>query len=188
MEIWKDIEQYKGFYQISNQGRVRSLDRILEHINPLTGGNVVRKGKVLKQRVLSCGYSYINLCVNDTRRHYRVHRLVALAFIPNPNNKPQINHKNGVKTDNRVHNLEWATSSENILHSFANGFSKTVNKKSILCIDKNISFESSYKAAEWLNNYKFNNTKLIKPVADKLRLCASGQRKIAYGFRWKFID
>ncbi len=185
MELWKDVVGYEGYYQVSTLGRVRSLDRALDKPNILTGSTTVRKGKMLRQKILQ-GYLYVNLCVHDQRHHYRVHRLVAEAFIPNPDNKPQINHKNGNKLDNRVYNLEWATASENGLHSYANGYSRTVNKRPVVCIETQERFDSSYSAAEWLNDHKFGNTRRIAALAGKIRLCANGQRHTAFDHRWKF--
>jgi len=187
MEIWKDVVGYEGYYQVSNLGRVRSLDRILDKPNILTGGQTVRKGKIISQR-LKTGYMYVNLCAHDRRKGHRVHRLVAKAFLPNPESKPQINHKNGNKKDNRVYNLEWATASENQKHAYKNGFTEPWNKKKVMCIENQKVFGSSFKAAEWLNDKHFSNTKKIKVIADKIRLCANGHRKTAYGKRWKFVD
>ena len=101
-EIWRDVVGYEGLYQVSNLGRVYS----------------VRSGKVLKFNKKPCGYNYVQLSVHDKRVGYRVHRLVAQAFIPNTENKPEVNHINGIKTDNRVENLEWCTRSENEQHKF----------------------------------------------------------------------
>ena len=105
MEIWKDIEGYEGLYQISNLGRVRSLAR------------ATTSGKVLKQMKK---HGYMNVCFskNNVDKYFRVHRLVALAFIPNPENKPTVNHIDGNKANNNVSNLEWATHSENETHSY----------------------------------------------------------------------
>lgn len=187
MEIWKDVIGYEGYYQASSIGRIRSLDRELDKPNFLTGGPIVRKGKQIKQRE-AFGYLLVNLCVGDVRRMSRVHRLVAETFIPNPSNKPRVNHKNGNKKDNRVYNLEWVTPSENALHAHSNGLCRIVNKKKVICVDIQKEFESSFAAAEWLNNSRFGNARKIKSLADKIRLCASGKRKIAYDYRWKFVD
>lgn len=102
VEIWKDIEEYPN-YKVSNLGRIKHYERLLRpHINKY-------------------GYGVVLLYNNGKRKKYLVHRLVAFAFIPNPLNKPQINHINGIKTDNRVENLEWATFSENMLHAYRTG-------------------------------------------------------------------
>lgn len=100
-EVWKDVLGYEGMYQVSDLGRVRSLDR------HTTNGRFL-KGRLMKQR-LNQGYLKVKLCKNNKHECRSVHRLVAFAFISNPNNYPVINHKNEIKTDNRVMNLEWCT-------------------------------------------------------------------------------
>jgi len=122
--VWKDVEGYEGFYQVSDTESVRSLDRV---VNSNTGKRLF-KGRMLKQGKNKHGYLTVSLC-NGVVRTKKVHRLVGKAFIPNPNNYPQINHKNGIKTDNRVENLEWCTSSQNIIHSFKNGLSSQIGEK-----------------------------------------------------------
>lgn len=115
-EIWKDIEGYEGYYQVSSFGNVRGIDRVVFQQN-----NRKRfwKGKPIHIRT-KVGYSYVQLCKNQIQIDYRVHRLVAIAFIETSDRALQVNHKNGVKTDNRVENLEWCTSSYNQRHSFEN--------------------------------------------------------------------
>ena len=110
VEEWKDIKGYEGRYQVSNLGRVRSLDR--EYNN--RGTMVPIKGKMLSFN--NCrGYSLVSLCKDDSKPYKaKVHRLVAEAFIPNPENKPCIDHINTDRTDNRVENLRWVTRKENM--------------------------------------------------------------------------
>lgn len=108
-EVWKDIKDYEGYYQVSNLGRVRSLDRVISR----NGKNTLLKGQLLTIRLAKCGYLYCGLSKNGKHTLFRVHRLVAEAFIPNPNNLPQVNHKSEDKADNSVDNLEWCDAKYN---------------------------------------------------------------------------
>lgn len=114
MEIWKDVQGYDGKYQISNMGKVKSLPRIAlcrnGIIKSVPGGIMVAK--------VSNGYLIIGLRDGKKKRFFTVHSLVAKAFIANPQDNRQVNHKNGNKADNRAENLEWVTASENVRHSF----------------------------------------------------------------------
>lgn len=108
-EIWKDIEGYEGQYQVSTLGRVRSVERQVRKWN---GFKTIRES-FLKQKLGKNGYVQVTLCKDGRMKTYLVHRLVAKAFIPNPQNNPQIDHINTIKTDNRVENLRWVTRKEN---------------------------------------------------------------------------
>ena len=124
-EIWKDIDGYDDKYQVSNLGRVKSMYFINRHAN-------IPREKILKFGYNLQGYPFVVLCHSGkTSKPLSVHRLVAKAFIPNPNNYPVVNHINGIKTDNRVENLEWCTQQYNIKQSFKNGQQKPTweNKK-----------------------------------------------------------
>lgn len=115
-EIWKD---YIVNYQASNLGRIKSLPREVRNAN----GYRITKEKILAQRKDKNGY----LLITIQNKTYKVHRIITETFIPNPNSLPQVNHKNGIKSDNNVSNLEWCTSKQNILHSIKMGF--TANQK-----------------------------------------------------------
>lgn len=114
-EIWKSIKGFEGHYEVSNLGNVRSLDRIVKHGK---GDSVRRlKGKLLNKS-LNVGYYAVGLRIDGNYKLVKVHRLVAGAFIDNPENKPCVNHKDRDRLNNKVDNLEWCTYKENSQHAF----------------------------------------------------------------------
>lgn len=117
MEIWKPIAGYEGRYEVSNHGRVRSLDRVIEQMG--ARGELVRvryRGKILKPAV--CTNLYLRVFLGAGQANcFLVHRLVAKAFVENPNNYPEINHRDGVRSNNVPDNLQWVTRSINITHA-----------------------------------------------------------------------
>jgi hypothetical protein len=117
-EIWKDMPDYVGLYQVSNLGRVRSLDRM---IGQKGGGKQFKSGRILRPRNHPHGYVFISLYKDGIANQVLIHRLVAIVFIPNPSNLPEVNHKNFNKKDNFVENLEWMTTKDNTRHAFAAG-------------------------------------------------------------------
>ncbi len=114
-EIWKDVIGYEGLYQVSNLGRVKSLIG-------WNGKKYINRERILKLSLKNEPYNYhrykVSLKKNKLKKDFSIHRLVAIAFIPNPLNKPQINHKDGNHLNNHVENLEWCTAHENIIHSY----------------------------------------------------------------------
>jgi hypothetical protein len=103
-EIWRTVPGYDGKYEVSNHGNVRN-----------------QKGALLKPFPIHQGYLVVDLCHMGKKKHIRLNRLVAETFIPNPDNKPEVNHKNGNKMDNSSENLEWSTKSENMIHAYKYG-------------------------------------------------------------------
>lgn len=142
-EIWKDCKGYENLYQVSNLGRIKSLNKI--RVNH-TGGMWVQQEKILKGKYDGCNYLTVHLKTPSGKdKIERIHRLVAIAFIDNPERKPEVNHKNSVRDDNRVENLEWVTHQENIEHSSQENHK---SKNNILCITTGEVFNTSNDAAK----------------------------------------
>lgn len=134
-EIWKSIPVigYEKLFLVSSLGRVKSIDRIIVYKN--TKGKIYNRdfeGRILKPYFRGSRASYYSVTIgrkeSGASRKMDIHRMVAKAFIRNPKDKPQVNHKNGKKTDNRVSNLEWVTEKENIAHARKNGLIKSKKK------------------------------------------------------------
>lgn len=104
IDIWKPVKGYEGLYEVSNLGKIRSLFRYKINLNCF----------------IDNGYYYVEIYKNNIQKKVGVHVLIATAFIPNPENKPQVNHINCIKIDNRIENLEWVTSRENTIHALVN--------------------------------------------------------------------
>lgn len=168
-EIWKDIVGYEGLYKISNLGNIKSLDRL-----SFGGKNI--KGRNMCPSLKKDGYLEIPLCKDKKRKYYRVHRLVAIAFIPNIENKPCIDHINTITTDNRVENLRWVTYKENSNNQITrNHISKSTKGKSsksrkVICIETNKEYESIKEAAKELG-LNYNN---IMKVCQKKQQTTGG--------------
>jgi hypothetical protein len=175
-EVWKDIENFEGIYQISNFGRVKSLDRVIDTRN----GKSTIKGVIVNP----CGkpYLFVYLSKNNKSKYHAIHRLVAQAFIPNLENKPQVNHIDGDKTNNVVSNLEWVTQSENMLHAYriglekpragsSNGWSK-VKMKIIMPNGEEMLFNSVTECAEFAGI----GTRRVRQLRNKRKISEKGYR------------
>ena len=173
-EIWKDIPEYKGFYQVSNFGRVKSLKRFFKAGR---GRIAETKLRILKQADSTDGYKMVSLCINGEQFTRRVHRLVAMAFIPNPYNYPVINHKNEIRTDNRCSNLEWCTVHHNNMHAVNMGLYK--NLKSVTQLDKNGKIINTFKSIR-------EAERITGIDSSGIAKCCKGKRKIAGGYCWRY--
>ena len=185
MENWKDIKGYEGFYQISDCGRIKSLARDIYYQN----GTVHHlKEKVLVQRIDKYGYMRVNLYLNGKIKTILTHRLVATAFLPNPENKSQINHKNEIKTDNAVSNLEWCdafynanygTRTQRQKQTFKDNLKSGKNKsiKKVFCEELNKTFDCAKSAEEELGI-----------CGSAICRACKGKLKTAGGFHWKYAN
>lgn len=156
MEEWKDIKGYEGLYMISSLGRVKSLQP--------RGGNrngMPRKGKehILTPYISSTGYYKVSLVKNNKRSDKRIHRLLASAFIPNPNNKPNINHIDGNKLNNRIDNLEWCTQKENTIHAIETGLRKVKSLTKDEMIELYVNQHLGIKQIAKQNNISYKKVK-----------------------------
>lgn len=169
MEIWKDIKGYEGKYQVSNQGRVKSLNY-----------NNTTAPKILSL-IYDNGYCYVGLSCNSSTKKIGVHRLVADAFIPNPENKPCINHINTVRDDNNVENLEWCTIKEN-----NQNYQTLLNKRNNCKLSKPI-----IALQDGIIKMYFPSTMEAQRMGFRqgsVSRCARGERNIYQGYKWQYMD
>ena len=122
-QIWKPIHGYQGFYDVSDHGRVRSVDRVL---NLRAGKTRKIKGKVLKPKCTRDGYIFVSLSKDGICKTAYIHRLVAEAFLPNPEGYPEVNHISGCKDCNSVTDLEWVTHQQNVQHAYDSGLTNNM--------------------------------------------------------------
>lgn len=177
MEIWKPIEGTNGLYDVSNTGKVRSRNY------RMTG-----KEKILSYQIDNKGYARVRIKNKAfPYKTFKIHRLVASAFITNPDNKPQVNHINGNKLDNRAENLEWVTNQENASHAISNGLwgnvfaasSKAIEQKKTAIIATNIKTGEKTYFNSMSDAERAIGTKHINAVI-------SGERKQAKGFQFEY--
>jgi hypothetical protein len=186
MEIWKPIKNFEDIYEVSNLGRVRSLDRLVDYKPHGVSSPVIKKGSRLKLYYnKSTGYYQVNLWKNGIMTRGVVHRLVAETFIPNTEDKSCVNHKNGRKLDNRANNLEWATYKENNQHAYDTKL-KTAKRMKVKCEELNKTFTCSNEAAIFIKN-TCNITSELSTIRGNIRAVCKKKKGTAYKYHWKFI-
>lgn len=169
MEIWKDIKDYEGLYQVSNYGRVRSL-------NYRNTGRV----EVLKSIEEQQGYLQIHLVKNKKRATFKIHRLVAETFIQNPERKPQVNHKDEDKTNNRVENLEWCCCNYNINYGTRTNRATEKLSKIVLQLTTEGEILKEWPSAAEAGRNGFNQGNIVS--------CCNGKLKTYKGYIWKYKE
>lgn len=177
-ETWKDIVGFEGLYLISNLGRIKCVGRDILYKDHMGRTHKMRvKEKIKAQQTQSNGYRFAALW-KDGRSHYvTTHRAVAEAFLPNPKNLRTVNHKNGVRTDNRLENIEWASYSDNLIHSmYTLGRINSLGKP-VLCIETGETYRSVRDAAQRSGGKEHN-----------LRHHLRGHSRLFKGNHWKFIN
>lgn len=192
-EIWKPIKNFEGYYEISNLGNVLSIERVIEYEYKTKSGLInkrrFKQSKRLKTHINNVGYYTTDFQVNKIKQTVSIHRLIAEAFIPNPENKPTINHKDGIKTNNYIENLEWTTYSENNQHAVDTGLRQSpwtgkfgINhplSKPVIQYDKANNKINDFTNAREAERITGINHKHISS-------CCLGKRKTHGGYIWKY--
>lgn len=181
MEEWRDIKGYEGEYQVSNLGNVRSLTKKVKTKN---GFYATKTGKILAKTQKKKGYLCVSLSSKGKSSCIEIQRLVAIAFIPNPNNYPCVNHKDENKENNSAENLEWCTYKYNNEYGECRkkaASSRTNGKtsKKVFQYDLDMNLIAEYPSLAELK-------RVFGYDASKISLCARGKRKSAYGYLWKY--
>lgn len=181
-EEWRDVKGFEGYYQVSNMGQVRSVDRVLTVTNKRgTTFERVQYGKVIIPSVSKkVGYKAIKMSRDGFYKNYTVHRLVAIAFIPNPNELEQVNHIDGNQLNNCINNLEWCTRSENALHAVRIGLKTDWGENS------HRAKLTEKQAISAIKEYKKGNTSFIK-LGKKYGVSEATIRAIVRGKNWKHL-
>jgi len=180
-EIWRPIPDYEGYYEISNTGKIKSLTRTITDIN---GRSFTLTGKEKIPYIDAEGYYIIGLSKDGIKKNLKVHRLVALTFIPNPKNLPFVNHKDENKLNNNINNLEWCTQEYNNAYGTRNKrISQTTTKNSVIMCDK-----ITHKPIQEFLNANIAAKELGYNTSAHIYQVLKGERQTACGYWWKYKD
>lgn len=172
MENWFDIPGFNNNYEVSDLGNIRRKK-----------GTSHLKQKNRKFFLDKDGYEMVNLKVNQKSHVTRVHRILATVFIPNPENKPLVNHKNGIKNDNRLENLEWSTLSENRVHAYSTGLQNGLSRRGEKC---NFTKLTKEQVIEIRNTYKKGVVTMLS-ISKKYDVSVSAIRSIIIRENWSWL-
>lgn len=181
-EIWKEVCGYEGLYEISSIGNFRSCDRVIKNRNH----HQKIKGRLRKTQICrTTGYYMVTLNKNGKCTNTTIHRLMAEAFIPNPENKPFVDHINGIRSDNRIENLRWCTNQENLTFPIA-AENRILCKQ---CLSKKVA-QMDKETGKIINVYRstgevqrqngFHQQNIVR--------CCNGVKPSMYGYKWKYIS
>lgn len=187
-ESWKDIKKYEGLYQISNLGRVKSLERFA---NGKGGRKRLVKERILKTKVHGHGYEAVAISKDGKKTTFSVHRLVAIAFIPNPEFKETVNHIDGVKTNNVLANLEWATHKENSRHAVSTGLkpASNPNKNGRVQGEKNTSAKLNDEKVLFIreNSRRNGGSLSVRELSNMFGVCTAVISAVSSFKIWKHV-
>lgn len=184
VEVWRPVRNFEGLYEVSNLARVRSLDRVVRGGNAMSDNYPINlKGRILKQCMAGNGYLFVVLCKDGKHKHVTVHRLVAETFIPNPDNLPEINHKDENKSNNVVSNLEWCDRSYNV--NYGTSLEKR-SRKCFKCIEQltldgqHVAYYESTAELERSSNGRYSTTAIYN--------AARGRSSCSGGYKWRYVE
>lgn len=178
IEEWRPVVGYEGFYEVSNLGRIKSLERF-------TSNNIRIREHIQKQQISKGGYMYVPLRKDGVRTNKRVHRLVAVAFIPNPEGKPQVNHIDEDKLNNSASNLEWVDGTTNINHGTAIERAHRVDCSPLTRAVLQLTPEGKV-VAEYPSQSKA--AAAVGTTAGNISNCCKGRAKTVRGYVWKYKE
>lgn len=175
MEEWRDIEGYEG-YQVSSEGRIRSVDRVVEYTN---GAKRFFKGRILKSFLNNCGYEQVYLVKDGKKKWEKIHRLVAKAFIPNPDNLPCVNHKDETHSHNNVENLEWCTQKYNVNYGTSQIRKAEKRSKKVYQCTLDGQLVKIWASTKECGRNGFDRS--------CISACCRGEQKTHKGYKWSYL-
>lgn len=180
-EVFMPIEGYEGLYEVSNFGRIKSLER-LKKLPGKNQGFKIKEEQILKNRVNKSGYVVASLCKNGKVKVHLVHRLVLIAFVPNPLKKKCVNHIDSNRSNNMISNLEWVTHSENSKHAYEYGFKEPIAIKGVRHYRSTFSIEDIHAIRSMIRSKKS-----VVYIASVFNVTESAISGVKFGRTWRHL-